>query len=334
MTAEFTALCQARRPQGRPTPEDFRFYEGTTAELKTGQILVATSYLSVDPYHREMMDFADEWEAGLGLEGRALGTVIESRDSAFPEGTTVFHRHGWATHAVLDTVTDRPRAIHAPDGVPLSTYLSLLGGTGMSAYVGLVRIARLQPGEDLFISAAAGGVGTAAAQIARILGAGRIVGSAGSAAKVAHLTGVLGFDAAFNYRDGSPTELLAQAAPDGIDVFLDNVGGDHLEAGIAALRDHGRIVWCGAVAQYDDLANPPAAPRNLFDVVGKSLRLEGFLVKDHLDVREEFEAFLAPRIASGEILPQETIVDGFQNTVSAFLAMLNGENVGKMLVRL
>ncbi|NUP51455.1 MAG: NADP-dependent oxidoreductase [Catenulispora sp.] len=332
MTAEFTALRQARRPQGRPTPDDFRFYEGKTPELEPGQILVANSYLSVDPYHREFMDEGG-WEKGLGLEGRALGTVIESREPAFPEGTVVFHRHGWATHAVLGA-EDKPRVVEAPAGVPLSTYLSLLGGTGMTAYVGLVRIARLQPGEDVFVSGAAGGVGTAVAQIARVLGARRIVGSAGSAAKVAQLTGVLGFDAAFNYRDGSPAELLARAAPEGVDVFFDNVGGDHLEAGIAALRHHGRIAWCGAVAQYDDPANPPAAPRNLYDVVHKALRLEGFLVRDHLDVREEFEAFLTPRIASGEIVPAETVVDGFENTVTAFLGMLKGENVGKMLVRL
>ncbi|NUR60129.1 MAG: NADP-dependent oxidoreductase [Catenulispora sp.] len=332
MTADFTGLRQVRRPRGRPTPDDFRFYEGTTPELETGQVLVANSYLSVDPYHREWMD-EEGWEKGFGLEGRALGTVVESRDPDLPEGTVVFHRHGWATHALL-SAEDRPRVVEAPEGVPLSSYLSLLGGTGMTAYVGLVRVARLQAGEDLFISSAAGGVGTAAAQIARALGARRIVGSAGSAAKVARLTGELGFDAAFNYRDGSPTELLAAAAPDGVDVFFDNVGGDHLEAGLAALRHHGRVAWCGAVAQYDDPANPPAAPRNLYDVVHKALRVEGFLVRDHLDVREEFEAFLTPRIASGEITPQETIVDGFENTVTAFLAMLNGENVGKMLVRL
>jgi NADPH-dependent curcumin reductase CurA len=188
--------------------------------------------------------------------------------------------------------------IEPADGVPLSAYLGVLGGTGLTAYVGLTRTARLQPGEDLFISAAAGAVGSVAGQIAQLLGAGRIVGSAGSAAKVKHLTENLGFDAAFDYHDGSVTDLLADAAPDGIDVYFDNVGGDHLEAAIASLRHFGRVAWCGAVAQYN-LAEPPPAPRNLYDVVEKSLRVEGFLVRHHMDARHEFEQFIVPHIQSG-----------------------------------
>jgi len=216
--------------------------------------------------------------------------------------------------------------------VPLSAYLGVLGGTGLTAYVGLTRVAKLRAGEDVFTSAAAGAVGSAAGQIARVLGAGRVVGSAGSAAKAERLVAELGFDAAFDYRDGL-VEGLAKAAPEGIDVYFDNVGGDHLAAAIGALRDRGRVAWCGAVGQYNHLSEPPAAPYNLFDVVEKSLRIEGFLVKDYGDVRVEFEEFLVPHIVSGVVRVAETVVEGFENTVGAFIGMLRGENVGKMIVR-
>lgn len=295
-----------------------------------GQVLVENVYLSVDPYMRELMDCGG-WERGFGLEGRALGRVVESRATALPVGTVVFHRHGWCTHAVLSEAD--VRVVAPVDGVPLSAFLGILGGTGLTAYVGLTRIARLQPGEDLFVSAAAGAVGGAAGQIARLLHAGRIVGSAGSAAKVEHLTTRLGFDAAFDRHDGPIQTSLAKAAPEGIDVYLDNVGGDHLAAAIAVLRDHGRIAWCGAVAQYNNLDDPPAAPHNLFDVVGKSIRLEGFLVRDHADAHEEFEQFLIPHVRNGRIAVEETVADGFDTIVDAFLGMLRGENTGKALVR-
>ncbi|MER7913246.1 NADP-dependent oxidoreductase, partial [Streptomyces sp. NPDC096068] len=218
------------------------------------------------------------------------------------------------------------------DGVPLAAHLSLLGGTGLSAYVGLTRIARLQPGEDLFVSAAAGGVGTAAGRLARLLGAGRLVGSAGSARKVAYLTEEVGFDAAFDYHDGPVAELLAKAAPDGLDAVLDGVGGEHLEAAIGALREYGRIAWVGAVGQYHSLSAPPPAPRNLFDLVGKSIRLEGFLVRNHTDALEELYDLAVPRLRDGSLPLDVTVTEGFGHVVDAFLGMLRGENLGKALV--
>jgi NADPH-dependent curcumin reductase CurA len=330
VTRSFSAVRQVRRPQGEPHREDFAFITEPLTGPGDGQVLVENIYLSVDPYMRELMDFGG-WEKGAGLEGRALGRVIESRAAALPVGSIVFHRHGWCTHAVL-AETD-VRVITPVDGIPLSAFLGVLGGTGLTAYVGLTRIARLQPGEDVFVSAAAGAVGSAAGQIARLLHAGRIVGSAGSAAKVEHLTTRLGFDAAFDHHDGPITAALAKAAPEGIDVYFDNVGGEHLAAAIDVLRDHGRIAWCGAVAQYNSLNNPPAAPYNLFDIVGKSIRLEGFLVRDHMDAREEFEQFLIPHVRQGAITVNETVAEGFGNIVDAFLGMLRGENTGKTLVR-
>ncbi|MFJ4185689.1 NADP-dependent oxidoreductase [Kitasatospora sp. NPDC089509] len=324
------AVHLVSRPTGAPSAENFAFVDVSLPVLAAGQALVENLYQSVDPYMREEMDEGG-WALHAPLEGRTLGRVVESRADALPVGTLVFHRQAWRTHSVVTAELAQPLPDFA--GVPLSAHLSVLGGTGLSAWVALTRIARLQPGETLFVSAAAGGVGTAAGRIARLLGAGRIIGSTGSAAKAAHLTGRLGFDAAFDYHDGPIADRLREAAPDGLHVYLDNVGGDHLEGAISALRDHGRIAWCGAVAQYDRPQDPPAAPRNLYEVVGRSLRLEGFLVRDHLDARPELYDFLVPHLRSGALVPDETVVDGFDHVVDAFLGMLRGANTGKMIVR-
>ncbi|MDP9843004.1 NADP-dependent oxidoreductase [Streptosporangium lutulentum] len=318
---------QVARPNGWPAADQFSYVEVTTPEPGPGEALVENVYLSVDPYMREEMD---ERALGTPMEGRSIGRVVESRDPALPVGELVFHRQGWRSHAVV--ASGDVRVLRESQGVPLSAYLSLLGGTGLSAYVGLTRVARLQPGETVFISAAAGGVGSAAGQIARLLGAGRVIGSTGSAAKAEHLLKNLGFDAALDYRTGDLAAQLAAAAPEGVDVCLDNVGGDHLEAAIGAMRDRGRIAWCGAVAQYNTLT-PPPAPRNLFDIVGKSLRLEGFLVRDHVHLQSELEDFLLPHIRSGHVVPDETVVVGLPNVVDAFLSMLRGGNTGKMIVK-
>ncbi|AOS64133.1 putative NADP-dependent oxidoreductase [Actinoalloteichus hymeniacidonis] len=325
-----TVIRQVAPPAGAPKKDDFEAVTLPIPERDDNQLLVENLYLSVDPYMRELMEWGG-WELAGGLLGDAIGRVLESSDPTVPVGSIVRHRHGWRTHA-LPAVTEVTR-IHPADGVPLSAYLGILGLTGFTAYVGLVKIAALRPGDDLFISAAAGAVGGATAQIARLLGARRIVGSAGSAAKIAYLTEKLGLDAAFDYHAGSVTEQLAEAAPDGIDVYFDNVGGDHLEAAIAAMKDHGRIAACGAVAQYNNLRTPPAAPHNLFDIVEKNLRLEGYLADRHLNSIPEFERFLVPRVQDGTVLIDEVVVDGIENTVDAFIGMLRGENIGKMLVR-
>ncbi|TDP96439.1 NADP-dependent oxidoreductase [Labedaea rhizosphaerae] len=331
MASTYTAVRQVRRPHRAPSPDDFTFVTGPVPDPADGQVVVRNLYLSVDPYMRELMDEGG-WERGFGLEGRALGRVIASAAPALPVGATVFHRDGWSTHAVLDAADARP--VDPPDGIGLSAYLGLLGGTGLTAYVGLTKIAQLRPGEDLFISSAAGGVGSAAGQLARLLGAGRVVGSAGSPGKVEHLTGRLGFDAAFDHHAGPIAEQLKAVAPQGIDVYFDNVGGDHLAAAIGALRKHGRVAWCGAIAQYNNPDDPPAAPANLYDVVHKALRIEGFLVRDHLEVRPEFEQFVIPHLLAGRVFSDETVVDGFERIVEAFLGMLRGSNTGKTLVRL
>ncbi|OEJ33874.1 NADP-dependent oxidoreductase [Streptomyces subrutilus] len=328
------AVHQIARPTDFPTAAEFAFASFPVPEPVPGTALVENLLLSVDPYHRGLMDGGEGgFELNAPLEGRSVGRVIASRDPGLAEGDLVFHREGWRTHALVTLGAAGTRRLRVHEGVPLEAYLSLLGGTGLTAYAALTRTADLQEGEDLFVSAAAGGVGTAAGRIARLLGARRIIGSAGSAAKVRHLTGRLGFDAAFDYHDGPVGEQLAQAAPDGIDVYVDNVGGGHLEGAIEALREYGRIAWVGAISTYNG-DRSPAAPRNLFEVVHKSLRLEGVLVRHHTHLQEELEEFLVPHLRSGRIGTDTTVVRGFDRTVDAFLGMLHGDNVGKMLVRL
>ncbi|MGW2963555.1 zinc-binding dehydrogenase [Streptomyces sp. NPDC001220] len=328
MTEIALTVHQTARPTGFPTAAHFRFAESPVPEPGPGTALVAGLYWSVDPYHREMMD--GDFELDAPLEGRTLGRVVASRTPSLPEGQLVVHRQGWRTHAVV-----RPEEVRrVPDqpGVPLSAYLSVLGGTGLTAYVALTRIARLREGEDLFVSGAAGGVGTAAGRFARLLGAGRLTGSAGSPEKVGYLTEEVGYDAAFDYRTAPVAALLAGAAPDGIDVFVDNVGGAHLGAAVGALRERGRVVRVGTISQY----NTPDAPAVVFDharVVERSLRIEGFLVRNHQDAQEELYDFAVPHLRSGALVADETVVDGFERIVEAFLLMLHGGNTGKILVR-
>src|ERR1044072_3639832 len=203
-----TALTvhQTSRPTGFPTPEHFRFVESEIPAPSPGTALVENLYWSVDPYHREMMDA--DFELNAPLEGRALGRIVASREPSPPEGELVLRRRGWGTHSVVTPAETRRLPLH--DGVPLSAYLSVLGGTGLTAYVGLTRIARLREGDDVFVSAAAGGVGTATGRFARLLGAGRLIGSAGTAEKVRYLTRQVGYDSAFDYHDGPVADLLAK----------------------------------------------------------------------------------------------------------------------------
>ncbi|GHC84628.1 NADP-dependent oxidoreductase [Streptomyces flavofungini] len=326
--ARARTVHQTARPHGFPTPDDFAFVESAVPEPAPGTALVENLYWSVDPYHREMMD--GEFALNAPLEGRTIGRVTASRTPELAEGEIVFHRQGWRTHAVV--TPEEVRRLPRFDGVPLSAYMSILGGTGLTAYVGLTRIARLQEGEDLFVSAAAGGVGTATGRLARAMGARRIVGSAGSPAKVAYLTEQVGYDAAFDYHAGPAVDLLAKAAPDGVDLYVDNVGGEQLEAAIEGLREFGRIVRIGTVAQYN-APQPLSAPRNLTEIVEKSLRMEGFHVRNYRDLQDELYDFVVPHLQSGRIGLDETIVDGFDQIVTAFLGMLRGANVGKMIIR-
>ncbi|OXI81821.1 NADP-dependent oxidoreductase [Burkholderia sp. AU33423] len=322
-----TLVHQVERPHGEPRRAHFRFVRQPLAPLAPGEVLVRNVHFSVDPYMRECMD--GDWALHAPLEGRTIGRVLHSTDASIRPGDWVFHRQGWRTYAQVPA--QALRVIRPAEGVPLTAWLSILGGTGLTAWVALTRIVRLQAGESLYVSAAAGGVGTAAGQFAKLLGASRIVGSTSNEHKARQLTSGLGYSDAFVYRPGQVGAQLRERIPDGVDVYLDNVGGEQLEAAIAVLKDHGRAALIGAVAQYSAL-QPPAAPRNLFDVVGKSLTLQGFLVKDYTHLQQELEAFAIPHLQRGDIVAPETITKGFDNIVEAFLAMLSGGNLGKAIV--
>ena len=246
------AVHLASRPDGVPTQDNFRIEEISLPELSDGQILVANDVMSVDPYMRGRMNdvksYVPPFQIDQPLDGGVVGTVIESRSEGVPEGSHVVHQLGWREHAVLNA--DDARIIDT-DIAPASAYLSVLGMTGLTAYAGLTRAAEMKAGDVVFVSGAAGAVGSMVGQLARLLGASRVIGSAGTDAKVARLRD-LGFDAAFNYHDGPATKLLGQAAPDGIDVYYDNVGGDHLEAAIDHLNIDGRV----ATVSYTHLTLP------------------------------------------------------------------------------
>ncbi|MFF3868366.1 NADP-dependent oxidoreductase [Micromonospora sp. NPDC001898] len=323
----------ASRPQGWPTTENFRLVETEVPTPGPGQLVVRNQFMSVDPYMRGRMNdvksYAPPFALDAPLDGGALGEVVAGEADGIAPGDTVLHGLGWREYALVDA---RGARKVDPDLAPVSTYLGVLGMTGLTAYAGLLDVAAMKPGETVFVSGAAGAVGGMVGQIAKLRGAGRVVGSAGSAAKVERLE-ELGFDAAFDYHDGPVRDSLRAAAPDGIDVYFDNVGGDHLEAAIGAMRLHGRAAICGMIAQYND-SEPPAAPRNLALVIGKRLTLRGFLVSDHDHLRGRFVQEVAGWLHEGKLSYDETVVDGITRAPEAFLGLLRGENLGKMLVRL
>ena len=324
----------AARPHGWPTADTFRLVTVEVPDPGPGQVVIRNQFMSVDPYMRGRMNdgpsYAPPYRVGEVMHGRAVGEVVESNDPTLPVGRVVAHEAGWREYAVIDA---RHAAAVDPAAVPtLSAYLGALGMPGLTAYVGLLDMAAFQPGDTVFVSGAAGAVGSVVGQIAKARGAARVIGSTGSASKVSHLH-QLGFDAAFNYKDGPVMAQLAQAAPDGISVYFDNVGTDHLEAALNSLRPYGRVALCGSISGYN-ATEPPAAPRNLGMAVGKRLTLRGFIVSDHADRRDAFLTEMGDWIRTGQVQVNETIVDGIEKAPDAFIGMLRGENLGKMVVRI
>jgi len=322
------------RPEGRhPVDSDFAIREITLPELQEGQIFVENEFLSVDPFMRGRMSakksYIEPFEVGAPMDGPAVGRVLASKADGFAVGDHVFHGLGWREHAVVDAVTAYPVD---PALAPLSAYLGVLGIPGVTAYVGIERFAELHEGDTVYISGAAGAVGSVAGQIAKVKGAGRVIGSAGSDAKVAELTETFGFDAAFNYKDGAIADHLARLAPDGIDVFFDNVGGEALEAAIGALRTHARIVLSGMVSQYND--EPVVGPRNIWNLAVTRSKLVTFMITEEMDLQQPFFQEAAGWLATGRLTYRETVATGFENTLEAYFAMMRGENSGKMVVAL
>ncbi|MGV9252663.1 NADP-dependent oxidoreductase [Streptomyces sp. NPDC003697] len=321
------------RPVGWPKPEDFALVESELPQPGDGQVLVRNEYLSVDPYMRGRMSAAKSYVAPYELDkpmqGGAVGEVVASNAEGIAVGDHVLHFGGWREYAAVD-------AQHAvkvdPEAAPLSAYLGVLGMTGLTAYAGLLRTASFKEGDVVFVSGAAGAVGSQVGQIARLKGASRVIGSAGSDEKVKLLVEEYGFDAAFNYKNGPVGEQLRAAAPDGVDVYFDNVGGDHLEAAIGSLNEGGRIAVCGMISVYN-ATEPAPGPRNLARLIQTRGRIEGFLVGDHYDLQPQFVQEVGPWVRSGELKYRETVVEGVENTLDAFLGVLRGDNTGKMIVK-
>ena len=322
----------AERPKGWPTLATFEHATVELPALNDGEVLVRNRFMSVDPYMRGRMNdvksYVPPFQLGKPLEGGAIGEVIESRSPTLQQGDLVQSMRGWRDAFVAPAAELRKLE---PAVEPLSLYLGVLGMPGLTAWVGL-KLVDLKGGERLFVSGAAGAVGSIAGQLAKARGC-FVVGSAGSDEKVQMLTTEFGFDAAFNYKKGDVREQLLAAAPEGIDVYFDNVGGDHLEAALACMRNHGRIAACGAISRYNDTSSTPG-PRNMALFVTRRLTMRGFIVLDHAHEMKAFVAEVAPLVASGRLRARETVVDGLESAPEAFLSMLRGGNIGKMIVRI
>ncbi|MCE0761988.1 NADP-dependent oxidoreductase [Pseudonocardia kujensis] len=326
-----------RRPEGRLRHGDIGLVEVPVPDPGPGQLVVRNTWMSLDPSMRVRMsggsdDYLPPFAIGEPLAGWAVGTVVASRSAAFAEGDLVMHGSGWREHALLDEagpgpVTLRPERV--PDDVPARWYLGPLGWVGLTSWVGLHDVAALTDGDRVFVSGAAGAVGGLAVQIAALLGH-EVIGSAGTAEKVRHVR-ALGASVAFCYRDGPVATLLAAVAPDGIDVYFDNVGGDHLEAALDLLRPGGRVALCGAIAGYDE---PVPGPTNLFNAVARGLTLRGFMARMYPHRLGEFRERMREWLATGSIVYPETVHHGLDAAPAAFADLLGGGNVGKVLVEL
>jgi NADPH-dependent curcumin reductase CurA len=324
----------ASRPTGEPQPSNFELAEVEVPEPGSGELLVRNTVMSVDPYMRGRMNdvpsYVPPYALHEPLDGGAVGEVVASGADGFAAGESVLHSLGWREYALVPAAEARRVDVSR---APASAYLGVLGMPGLTAYVGLIDIAALREGDVVFVSGAAGAVGSVAGQVAKLRGH-TVIGSAGSAEKVAHLVDELGFDAAFDYHDGPVHEQLRAAAPDGIDVYFDNVGGEHLEAALRALHKYGRVAVCGSISGYN-ATSPPPGPRNFGPlVVGKRLTLRGFIILDHGDRFPAFAREVGEWVADGRLKYRETVVDGgVEAAPQAFIDMLRGANVGKMVVR-
>jgi NADPH-dependent curcumin reductase CurA len=322
----------ASRPSGTPTAANFALVQTELEPLQDQQVLVRNLFMSVDPYMRGRMNegksYVPPFELGRPLDGGAIGEVIESRAKEFTPGDAVTSNFGWRECFIAS-----PDVLHLVNREvqPLSVYLGALGMTGMTAWVGL-NLVGVKAGDAVFISGAAGAVGNVAGQLAKLRGC-RVIGSAGSMEKVRFLREECGFDIAFNYKVGPVLEQLNLEAPDGIDVYFDNVGGETLEAALSALRVNGRIIACGGISGYNE-EKPRPGPSNLFNMITKRLTMKGLIVRDWLDRQSEFEKEVGGYFRAGKLKNKETVVEGIDQAVGAFLGLFEGKNVGKMVVKL
>jgi hypothetical protein len=326
-------ITLAARPVGYPKLSDFKLISTPIPAPKTGEALVRTIYLSVDPYMRGRMNIGASYTAGVQIGevmvGGVVGRVSESANANFQVGDIVVGNLGWQEYAVSNG--DNLRKVD-PTLAPISTTLGVLGMPGLTAYFGLLEIGKPRPEETVFVSGAAGAVGSIVGQIAKIHGC-RVVGSAGSDAKVDYVVRELGFDAAFNYKTTEDYRAkLAELCPNGIDVYFDNVGGKITDAVFPRLNVKGRVVVCGQISQYN-LEKPELAPRFLWDLIVKRARVQGFLSFEFADRNDEALRQLTEWLKRGKLKYRETIAEGLENAPAAFIGMLKGQNIGKQLVK-
>jgi len=319
------------RPSGMPTDENFELKEIALPELVDGQVRVRNRWLSVDPYMRGRMNdvksYVPAFQVGEPLEGGAIGEVVESKAEGFAPGDLVQHMAGWRDEAVVPArgLNKLPNLGREPQ-----QFLGVLGVTGSTAYFGLLDVASAKAGDVVFVSAGAGAVGSVVVQVAKAKGM-TVIASAGGPDKCEFVRS-LGADRVVDYKAAPILKGLAEAAPEGIDVYFDNVGGDHLDAAFALARNNARFAVCGMIEGYN--AKEPMAFRFIQRVIAARIQLKGFIVFDYFPRMAEFYAAMAPWVASGTVKSRETVIDGLENTPDAFLGLFKGENTGKMLVRL
>lgn len=324
----------ASRPSGWVTADNFTVSDEAIAKPADGEVLVRNVFMSVDPYMRGRMNdvksYIPPFQVGEVLQAGVVGQVVESRYDEVAEGDYVMGMLGWENYSISDGRLLRK----IPSGpVPLSYYLGILGMPGMTAYVGLMKIAQAKPDDKVFVTAASGAVGSVVGQLAKIHGC-RVAGSAGSDDKVALLKDELGYNAAFNYKTSeSLSDSVREACPDGVDVLFENVGGDIFEAVLWNMRDYGRVALCGMIADYN-IEEPQPGPRGMMLLIGRRLTIRGFIVTDHPDACEEYVSKAIGWLQEGKLTYRESIAEGVENAPQAFIDLLKGLNTGKQIVQL
>jgi NADPH-dependent curcumin reductase CurA len=328
-----TEIRLKSRPRGMPVPSDFEVATVDVHDPGPGEVQVRNDWMSVDPYMRGRMNdarsYAAPFQLGEAMQGGAVGTVTASNAEGFAEGDIVLSFNGWREAFTAPAQTLRKLDLH---GLPPQAFLGVAGMPGLTAYTGLLRIAKLKDGDVVFVSGAAGAVGSLVCQIAKAKGH-IVIGSAGGPEKIEFLREI-GVDRPIDYKaEPDLTKALLREAPEGIDVYFENVGGEHLDAALTAARPFARFALCGMIGAYNS-TEAPAAPRGLMQVIGKNLRLEGFIVSFHQDLEPQFHADLSRWVAEGKIKWRETVKEGIEKAPEAFLGLFSGGNIGKMLVKL
>jgi NADPH-dependent curcumin reductase CurA len=337
MTEKNRQWLLASRPQGMVSEENFELVESPMPQpdLAADEILIKNVYISLDPAMRGWMDDAPSYlppvAIGSPMRASSMAEVVASENPEYPVGAHVQGMFGWQEYCIANSSTDlfKPRLV--PEGVPLTMPLSIMGGTGFTAYFGLLRVGEPQAGETVVVSGAAGATGSAAAQIAKIKGC-RVIGIAGGEEKCEWLLEQAGLDACIDYKNENVETRLSELCPDGINVFFDNVGGDILQACLANMAQFGRIIMCGAIANYND-DEPRPGPTNMNNIITRRLKMQGFIMFDYVDEMEQAAVDLATWVGEGKLVWQEDVQEGFEKLPATLLRLYQGLNHGKQLLK-